>query len=160
MREKLIKLLEENARLTDGELAVMLGTTPEAVVEEIGKLESEGVVRGYKALVDWSEIDESRVTALIELRVSPKRDAGFDEIAKKIMIIPEVETVFLMSGGYDLCVIVKGRSFQEVALFVAKRLSTLDSVLSTATHFVLRRYKELGVEMFGRDGDDRGRISL
>lgn len=160
MKEKLLKLLEENARLTDQELAVMLGASVEDVIAQIGELENEGAIRGYKALVDWSRVDAGRVKALIELRVTPKRDKGFDEIARQIMAIPEVETLFLMSGGYDLCVIVNGKSFQEVALFVAKRLSTLDSVLSTATHFVLRSYKQLGVEMFDPSGDDRRHVSL
>ena len=105
-------------------------------------------------------MNSAYVSALIELRVTPKAGQGFEEVAKKIMKYPEVETVYLMSGGYDLCVIVKGKTFQEVAMFVAKELSTIDSVISTSTHFVLRRYKEMDVELCNDGDDDRGNYSL
>jgi len=158
--EKLLELLSENARYTNAELAVMLGLSEAETIKEIEALEKSGVIKGYKALIDWDKISNDRVTALIELKVTPQRDAGFEEIAERIMSFPEVETVYLMSGGYDLTVIVKGHTFKEVAMFVAKRLAPLDNVISTATHFVLRRYKELGVELVDNRNDDRGTFSF
>lgn len=143
--DRLLTLLDENARLSTAQLAAMLNKTEEAVAEEIAAYEKAGVIRGYKALVNWEKVDENKASALIELRVSPKRDRGFDEIAGRIMQFEEVESVYLMSGGYDLAVKVHGRSMQEIAMFVMRRLSTLDSVLSTATHFILTRYKDGGI---------------
>lgn len=158
--EKLLELLSENARYTNAELAVMLGLSEAETIKQIEALEKSGVIKGYKALIDWDKISADRVTALIELKVTPQKDAGFEEIAERIMSFPEVETVYLMSGGYDLTVIVKGHTFKEVAMFVAKRLAPLDNVISTATHFVLRRYKELGVELVDNRNDDRGTFSF
>ena len=154
--DKLLKLLDTNARLTNAQLAVMLDTTEESVRAQIAGLEKSGVIRAYKALIDWDRTDREYVTAIIELRVTPKRDLGFEGIAETIMRFEEVESVYLMSGGYDLSVVVTGRTFKEVAMCVAKRLSTLDSVISTATHFVLRRYKEKGVLFLTEDKDERG----
>ncbi|MDD3833605.1 MAG: Lrp/AsnC family transcriptional regulator [Oscillospiraceae bacterium] len=154
--DKLLKLLDENARLTNAQLAVMLGITEQEVKSQISQLERNGVIRGYKSIIDWERTDRAYVTALIELKVSPKRDLGFEEIAETIMRFDEVESVYLMSGGFDLAVIVNGQTFKDIAMFVAKRLSTLDSVLSTATHFVLRRYKDSGVIFLGEEKDERG----
>ncbi len=154
--DKLLKLLDTNARLTNAQLAVMLDTTEDAVAAQIAAWEKSGVIRAYKALIDWDRTDREYVTAVIELRVTPKKDLGFEGIAETIMRFEEVETVYLMSGGYDLSVIVNGRTFKEVAMFVARRLSPLDSVISTATHFVLRRYKEKGVLFLGEEKDERG----
>lgn len=156
--ERLLKLLDANARLTTAEIATMLGTTEDAVKAQMAELEKAGVVRGYKALIDWDRTDRKYVTALIELRVTPQRNYGFDDLAERIMKFEEVETVYLMSGGFDLMVIVNGCTFKDVAMFVAKRLSTLDSVVSTATHFVLRRYKDRGVLFLGEDVDERGAL--
>lgn len=156
---KLLTLLTQDARHSVRDLAVMLNMSEEQIENDMREMEEEGLIRGYKAVVDWDRMDKTYVSALIELKVTPKRDAGFEDIARSVTKFSEVETVYLMSGGYDLCVIVTGRTFQEVAMFVAKRLSTIDSVLSTATHFVLRRYKELNVELCD-DGDDRGTVSL
>ena len=138
--DKLLKLLDTNARMSNAELA---------------ELERSGVIRSYKAVIDWERTDRPYVTALIELRVTPKRDLGFEGIAEQVMQFDEVESVYLMSGGYDLSVTVTGHTFKEVAMFVAKRLSTLDSVVSTATHFVLRRYKDDGVLFLGEKKDER-----
>ena len=160
MNIKLLKLLSKNARYSVQDLAVMTGMTEDAVSQEMAQMEKDGLIRGYKAVVDWERMDSSTVSAIIELKVTPKAGLGFEEVAPRVMKYPEVESVYLMSGGYDLSVVVKGKTFQEVALFVAKELSTIDSVLSTSTHFVLRRYKELDVELFGEDGDDRGNVSL
>lgn len=160
MNKKLLNLLEKNARATAEELATMLGVSEGEVLAELKVLEKSGVIRGYKTVVDWERLDSSYVSALIELKVTPQPDAGFEEIAKKVMKYKEVETVYLMSGGYDLCVIVKGKTFQEVAMFVGKVLAPMKNVISTATHFVLRRYKELDTILCGDDGDDRGNFVL
>ena len=160
MNLKLLKLLSKNARYKNEDLAAMTGRTEDEVQKEIAQMENEGLIRGYKAVVDWERMDSAYVSAIIELKVTPKAGLGFEEVARRIMKYPEVESVYLMSGGYDLSVIVKGKTFQEVALFVAKELSTIDSVISTSTHFVLRRYKELDVELVGTNGDDRGTVSL
>ncbi len=160
MNIKLLKLLDKNARYTNEELAVMLGMTEEEVAAEIDALQKDGWIRGYKAVIDWEKLDTSYVSALIELKVSPQADFGFEEIAKRVMQYQEVESVYLMSGGYDLCVMVKSKTFQQVAMFVAKELSTIDAVVSTATHFILRRYKELDVILCDENEDDRGRLSL
>ena len=154
--DKLLKLLDSNARLTDEQLATMLNMSKEEVRAQISKLEKNGAIRAYKAVVDWDKTDRACVTAIIELKVTPRRDVGFEGIAEQIMAFDEVESVYLMSGGYDLSVRVTGRSFQEIAAFVAKRLAPLESVISTATHFVLRRYKESNVMFLGENQDERG----
>lgn len=154
--DKLLMLLDQNARLSNEQLAVMLDKTPEEIAAAIEKYEKDGVIRGYKAIVDWDKIDREYVTAYIEVKVTPKRDQGFDEIAEKIMEFPEVESVTLMSGGYDLSAVISGKSFKDIALFVAKKLSVMDSVLSTATHFALRRYKDGGISFVDKEVDERG----
>ncbi|MBQ7037814.1 MAG: Lrp/AsnC family transcriptional regulator [Clostridia bacterium] len=156
--DKLLKLLDSNARLTDEQIATMLDISEAEVRAQIAKLEKDGAIRAYKAVVDWDKTDRECVTAIIELKVTPRRDVGFEGIAEQIMAFEEVESVYLMSGGYDLSVRVTGRSFQEIAAFVAKRLAPLDSVISTATHFVLRRYKESNVMFLGDNQDERGYI--
>ena len=158
--DRLLKLLDENARLSTEQLAVMLNKTEDEVSNAIAEYEKQGILRGYKALINWEKIDQNKACALIELRVSPKRDRGFDEIANKIMQFEEVESVYLMSGGYDLAVKVHGKSMQEIAMFVMRRLSTLDSVLSTATHFILTRYKDGGVILNSEDEKDERRSVL
>jgi len=158
--DRLLNLLDENARLTVEQLAVMLNKTEDEVSEAIADYEKKGIIRAYKALINWEKVDENKASALIELRVSPKRDRGFDEIANRIMQFDEVESVYLMSGGYDLAVKVHGRSMQEIAMFVMRRLSTLDSVLSTATHFILTRYKDGGVILNSEDEKDDRRSVL
>ncbi len=158
--DRLLTLLDENARLSAAQLAVMLNKTESEVAEAIAAYEKEGIIRGYKALINWEKVDENKASALIELRVSPKRDRGFDEIANRIMQFEEVESVYLMSGGYDLAVKVHGRSMQEIAMFVMRRLSTLDSVLSTATHFILTRYKDGGVILNPDEDKDERRSVL
>jgi len=160
MNLKLLKLLNKNARKSDAELAVMTGRSEDEITNEIKSLEQQGIIRGYKAVVDWERLDNTYVSAIIELKVTPKPGFGFEELTKKVMQYPEVESVYLMSGVYDLNVVVKGKTFQEVAMFVAKELSTLEGVTSTATHFVLRRYKELDVKLLDDDKDDRGNFSF
>lgn len=158
--ENLIKFLEENARYTNEEIAVMLNTSADEVAKQIRKLENDGVIRGYKAIIDREKLSVNFVEALIELKVTPKRDFGFDEIAQKISEYPEVEDVNLMSGTYDLSLIITGKTFKDIALFVSQRLAVLDGVVSTATHFVLSRYKEKGVIMQDTATDERGNASL
>ena len=160
MKTELLKLLSRNARYTVQQLADMLGETEQAVTEQIKALEKEGVICGYKAVIDWDSLDGSFVSAIIEIKVVPKADLGFEEVARKIAAYNEVESVYLMSGGYDLNVVVKGKTLQDVAQFVARELATIDSVTSTATHFVMRRYKELDVCLFEGEKDDRGNILL
>ncbi len=143
--EQVLELLQDNAQLNPKQLAVMLNESEEAVAKAIARYEREGVIRGYQALVNWERTESQKASALIELRITPKKDTGFDEIAGRIMNFPEVESVYLMSGGYDLAVTVTGRTMQDVAMFVQKRLATIDGVLSTATHFVLTKYKDGGV---------------
>ncbi|MDD4700047.1 MAG: Lrp/AsnC family transcriptional regulator [Oscillospiraceae bacterium] len=160
MNLKLLKLLSDNARYTNREIAVMIDMSEQEVENEIKQMEQDGLIRGYKAVIDWERLDSAKVSAIIELRVAPQPDAGFEDIARKVMKYDEVESVYLMSGGYDLCVLVKGKTFQEVAMFVAKQLAPMKFVLSTSTHFVLRRYKELDIELYDNASDDRGRMSL
>ena len=155
--EKLLDLLSENARLTTAQLAVMMNTTEKEVEDQIAAYEKSGVIKGYRALINWEKVDENKATALIELRVTPKPEHGFDEIAHRVMQFEEVESVYLMSGGYDLAVMVRGKSMQEIAMFVARRLSLLDSVISTATHFILTRYKDGGVILDSEEETDERR---
>lgn len=160
MNTKILKILAENARCPIADIAVMTGLDENTVIADIKELEKAGLIRGYKTVIDWEKLDNAYVSALIELKVIPQEEFGFEKVAETIMKYREVETVYLMSGSYDLCVIVKGKTFQEVAMFVAKELATMHEVTSTATHFVLRRYKELDVELVGEEQDDRGAYSL
>ena len=160
MNTQVLKILADNARCPIEDIAVMSGLTVAEVEREIAELESAGFIKGYKTVINWEKIDDSTVSALIELKVIPQAELGFEGVAETIMKYKEVETVYLMSGSYDLTVIVKGKTFQEVARFVAKELATMDGVTSTATHFVLRRYKELDVELVDGERDDRGAYSL
>ena len=160
MNTKILKILAKNARASIEDIALMTGLEISEVEKDIRELEDAGLIRGYKTVIDWERLDNAYVSALIELKVVPQDKYGFEKIAETVMKYTEVESVYLMSGSYDLCVIVKGKTFQEVAMFVAKELATMDCVTSTSTHFVLRRYKELDVELIGCDKDDRGAYSL
>ncbi|TCL70061.1 DNA-binding Lrp family transcriptional regulator [Hydrogenispora ethanolica] len=143
--KELLELLEENDRLTPAELGVMLGLDEAEVKAKIAALEAEKVILNYRAMVNWEKAGVEQVSAVIEVRVTPQRDVGFDEIAERIYRFPEVKSVFLMSGAYDLLVEIEGTTMKEVALFVAQKLATIENVLSTATHFVLKKYKLEGV---------------
>lgn len=157
MKNRLLELLQENCKFTDNELAAMLNTTPEDIRAQITELEQQKIICGYKALINWEKVPGADVNALIELKVSPKRDKGFDEIAERVMDFDEVEGVYLMAGDYDLAVFVKGHSIQDIAMFVAKRLSPLDSVLSASTHFILTKYKSNMVDMNNLTSENDGR---
>lgn len=153
--EQLLRILEKNARLPVEDIAAMLDLTPAQVAAMMDEAAAKGYIRGYETMVDWERAGINVVEAIIELHVSPRKSRGFDEIANTIACFDEVDSVLLMSGGYDLQVIIKGRSFQEIALFVAKRLSPLDDVLSTATSFVLRTYKRGGRLYQAEEIDER-----
>ena len=156
--DKILKLIESNALLTSEELAVICGCTEEEVKARIAEYENNGTIVGYKALIDWDKTDREYVSATIELKVSPQRDRGFDHIAEKICLYPEVQSVQLMSGSYDLQVLIEGKTLREVSNFVFNKLAPMDGVISTATHFVLRKYKDKGV-IYGANKEDlRGNI--
>ena len=155
MREELLSILEKNSRIDFSELAILLGVTEEEVLKEIEVLEREGVIGGYHTLINWEKTSIEKVMALIEVKVTPQRGRGFDNIAERIYNYPEVKAVYLLSGGYDLLVILEEKSLKEIANFVSDKLSTLDSVLSTATHFILKKYKDHGTIMNQKQTDER-----
>lgn len=158
--EKLLSVLEKNPRLTNEELAVMLNRDVKMLENDIKILEDSGIIKGYRAMIDKDKLGSQTVTAFIEIKVQPKIGHGFEETACRIAEMEEVETVFLMSGGFDLACMVTDKSFKEVAMFVAKRLSPMDNVVSTATHFILKKYKEQGVLFVDDIEDDRGIYSF
>ena len=156
MDRKILEMLEADGRLTAKQIALMLDKEEGEIRDMIEKFEKAGIILGYKAIVDWDKTDREYATALIELKVTPQYNRGFDAIAERIYNYPEVQSVYLMSGAYDLCVILEGKTIREVALFVAQRLAPLEAVLSTATHFVLRKYKDKGVIYGPANFDERG----
>ncbi len=158
--KKILRLLEKNARFTAEDIAAITGEDAEYVAKKIKELEGEGIIRGYKSVIDWERLGEDTASAMIELNVTPSAGHGFEEVAARIAKYPEVESVSLVSGGYDLSVTVKGRTFHEVCNFVARELATIDSVTQTRTQFVMRRYKELDVELISDESDERENISL
>ena len=157
--EEFLRFIEKNPLMPLEDVAVMLDRTPEEIAALYDEANAQGYIRGYEALVDYEEAGITRVEAFIELHVTPRKSCGFDEIGGSIAAFPEVDSVLLMSGGYDLLVHIKGRSFQEIALFVAKRLSPLDDVLSTSTSFLLRTYKR-GGRLFGTEETDEREWTL
>ncbi|HEX9060733.1 MAG TPA: Lrp/AsnC family transcriptional regulator [Clostridia bacterium] len=158
--EGLLEILEQNSRVSIEQLAVMLGKEAHEVAEAIEKYEKENVIVGYNTLVNWEKTSKENVTALIEVKVTPQRGEGFDKVAERIFRYPEVKSCYLMSGGFDLTVIIEGRTMKEVALFVAEKLAPIESVLSTSTHFVLKKYKDKGVQFYERPEDDREAVVL
>lgn len=155
MREELLSVIERNSRIALDELAVILGVSEEAVINELSALEKEGIICGYHTLIDWEKTSLEKVNALIELRVTPQRGQGFDKIAERIYNYPEVRAVYLISGGYDLLVTLEEKSLKEISNFVTDKLSTLESVLSTATHFILKKYKDHGTILDKKHNDER-----
>ncbi len=154
--DKILKALEDNATLTPEQLAIMMGKETGEIKDLIKKYEADGVILGYKAMIDWDKTDREYVTALIEVKMTPQRDRGFDRVAEKIYNYPEVQSLYLMSGGYDLCLVIEGKTMKEVAYFVAQKLAPIEYVISTATHFVLRKYKDKGVIYGAEQVDERG----
>ena len=160
MNVKILKLLEKDARIAIEDIATICGISEDEAIREIREMEAMGIIRGYKGIIDWEKVDTATVSAIIELKVTPKAELGFEEVAERIAHYPEVEAVSLMSGACDLNVVVRGRTFQEVSTFVARELAVIDGVISTSTQFIMRRYKEFGVELTESFEDERGAISL
>ena len=154
MREKILTFIEKNSRINLKELAIMLGVDEASVANEIAAMEQENVICGYHTLIDWDRAGLEKVTAMIEVRVTPQRGMGFDNIAERIYNYPEVNSVYLISGGFDLMVTLEGKTLREVSSFVTNKLSTLDQVLSTKTNFILKKYKDHGTVMAGTKTKD------
>lgn len=159
LRSEILTVIEHNSRINIKELAVLLDSEETLIANEIQDMETEGVICGYHTLIDWSKTSGERVNALIEVKVSPQRGIGFDSIAERIYKYPEVNSVYLMSGGFDLMVIIEGRTMQDVAGFVTMKLSTLDTVLSTSTHFILKKYKDYGTVLAKKREDIREKMT-
>ncbi|MBQ7782515.1 MAG: Lrp/AsnC family transcriptional regulator [Oscillospiraceae bacterium] len=157
--DSLIKLLKGNARLSNEQLATMLGISAAEVAARIADYEKKGIIKGYSVIINEELADKNAVTAFIEVKVTPKADCGFEQLARTIMMYDEVDSVTLMSGSFDLAVTLSGTNYKEIALFVANRLSTIDGVISTKTHFVLKQYKEHGFFIENEAEDDRGLVS-
>ncbi|MEE8816005.1 MAG: Lrp/AsnC family transcriptional regulator [Lachnospiraceae bacterium] len=155
LKEKILTIIEKNSRVDTKDLAVMLGTEENDVVNAMQELTDDGIICGYHTMIDWDKTGIEYVTALIEVRVTPQRGQGFEDIAERIYKYPEVDTVYLMSGGYDLMVILEGKTLREVAGFVTNKLSTLDTVIGTTTHFILKKYKDHGTIMTKKHEDLR-----
>lgn len=155
MREELLSILEKNSRIDFSELAVLLGSTEEEVLKQLSDLEKEGVICGFHTLINWEKTSIEKVMALIEVKLTLQRGRGFDNIAERIYNYPEVKAVYLISGGYDLLVILEEKTLKEIASFVSGKLSTIDGVLSTATHFILKKYKDHGTILNKDDRDER-----
>lgn len=160
MDKEILSILAGNCRLTNKQIAVMLGREEEEVNQAIKEMEEKNILLGYPALIDWEKAENDIVVAYIEVKVTPQRGQGFDKVAERIYQYPQVKACSLMSGGFDLFVIVEGKSMKEVALFVAEKLATIESVLSTATHFVLKKYKEKGVTFEQKHKDNREAVVL
>lgn len=157
----ILEIIERSeSKLCIEEIAQMTGKTPAEVAAAIDELEEKNIIVGYKTLIDWEKTEREVVTALIELRITPQRGEGFDKIAKRIYKYPQVKSLYLMSGAYDLAVTIEGKSMKEVALFVAQKLAQMDSVISTATHFILKKYKEEGICFEDDEKDTRQVITL
>ena len=159
MREQILAIIEKNSRISVKELAVILGAEEIDVANELKAMEEEGIICGYHTMIDWEKTDIEKVTALIEVRITPQRGQGFDKLAERIYKYPEVKSVYLISGGYDLLVSLEGKSLKQVSSFVSDKLSTLDGVLSTATHFVLKKYKDHGTILGKKYEDTREMIT-
>ena len=157
MKTEILKLLENDAKLTPEQISVMLDITLDEVKACIKEFENNSTILGYKAVVDWEKTERESVTAMIDVKLTPQRGKGYDRVAEKIYNYPEVKSVFLMSGAYDLSVLIEGKTMKEVAFFVSQKLAPIDEVISTATHFVLHRYKDTGVLYDSTlDIDERG----
>lgn len=159
MREKILSVIEKNSRIDIEELAILLGEDETAIANEIADMEKEGVICGYHTLINWDKTNNEKVNALIEVRVTPQKGMGFDNIAERIYQFSEVDAVYLMSGSFDFTVFIEGRTMRDVAQFVSDKLAPMDSVLSTATHFVLKKYKDHGTILSAKKKDERQLIT-
>ena len=159
--EEILNILDkEKGNVSRAKIAQMLGMEEKEVADKIEKMEKENVIVGYKTIVNWDKTDKDVVVALIELRITPQRGEGFDKVAERIYKYPQVKSLYLMSGAYDLAVTIEGKSMKEVALFVAQKLAPMDSIISSATHFVLKKYKEEGIVFEDDEKDTRQVITL
>lgn len=159
MEKEILRLLTDNARISVEEMAERLGADGESIAATLKRLEDSNVIKGYTAVINEEMLEESQVKAVIEVKVTPQRDGGFDQVAKRISKFPEVSSVYLVSGGYDLRVEVTGQNLQEVAMFVSSKLSTIDGVISTVTHFLLKKYKQAGKIIHNEENYERLKIS-
>ena len=160
MMEEILEILEQNSRYTDEQIAVMTGKTVEDVREAIQDYEERSIIVGYTTLINWENTGHETVTALIEVKVTPQRGAGFDSVAERIYKFDEVRACYLMSGGFDLTVIVEGKTMKQVAMFVSEKLAVQEYVLSCSTHFVLKKYKDHGTIFKDQEFDDREVVIL
>ncbi len=160
MREKLLNIIEKNSRVDLKEVAIILGVEEEVVLNEMAALEAEGIICGYHTMIDWDKTDVDKVTALVEVRVTPQRGRGFEQVAERIYQFPEVNSTYLMSGGYDFLVTLEGKTLKEVSMFVTEKLSTIEDVTGTTTHFILKKYKDHGTVMEKRKKDEREAVIL
>ena len=158
--DEILEILEKNGRRTPAEIAAMTGRSEADVAKAVAQYEADNVITAYTALVNWEKTDVEHVTALIEVKVTPQRDRGFDKVAERIYNFPEVKACYLMSGGFDLTVVIEGRTMKEVALFVAEKLAPIPDVTSTATHFILKKYKDKGFVFGTAPDDDREHVLL
>lgn len=158
-REEMLRILEKNSRISLKDLAVLLGVTEVEAANELSRMESEGIICGYATIIDWDKTSNERVSALIEVRVTPQRGKGFDDIAERIYKYPEVTSVYLISGGFDLLVTIDGRSLKEIALFVSDKLSTQEEVVSCTTQFILKKYKDHGTILTKKYEDKREKVT-
>jgi DNA-binding Lrp family transcriptional regulator len=156
MKERILEYLEKDARMSHADIATMLGITEEEVSKTVTECEENGTILNYRTMINWDLVDKNTVTALIELKTIPQRDKGFDSVAERICHFPEVKSVALMSGGFDLAITVECKNMREVAFFVAEKLATIEGVTATATHFELQKYKEHGVVYGTEKTDKRG----
>lgn len=159
MKQEILEVIESNSKATVQDLAIMLSCSEEEISKEISQMEKEKIICGYHTLINWDKTNRDVVTALIEVKVTPQRGQGFDKIAERIYRFDEVKSVYLMSGGFDLTVIIEGKTMKEVALFVGQKLAPLESVLSTGTHFVLKKYKDHGMILEEDKKDERMIVS-
>lgn len=157
---ELLSLIEKNSKLNYNQIATMLGKSDEYIENQIKKLEQENIILGYNTLINWEKTDKEFVTAFIEVKVTPQRGEGFDKIAERIARFPEVKSVYLMSGAFDLAVIVEGKTLKDVSLFVSQKLAPLETVVSTVTHFVLKKYKDNNMIFGEKEKDTREVITL
>ena len=155
MREKILTFIEKNSRIDLKELAIMLGVEEAVVMNELEQMEAEHIICGYHTIIDWDKVGMEKVTAMIEVRVTPQRGMGFDKVAERIYNYPEVNSVYLISGGFDFMVTLEGKSLREVSQFVSEKLSTLDAILSTKTNFILKKYKDHGTIIAEQKKDER-----
>lgn len=160
MKEKILNYIETNSRIDIHDLAIMMGTDETTIMNELEEMEQTHVICGYHTLINWEKAGIEKVTAMIEVRVTPQRGMGFDKVAERIYNYPEVNSVYLISGGFDFMVTLEGRTLREVSEFVSDKLSPLDSVLSTKTNFILKKYKDHGTIMAEQRKDERELVSL